>query len=110
MAARRRNRSRVSNEKDDGKGKGNAKQRRNAALTEKGRSPLNVTSEAEETKAGIINKLATHGGSTRATCPWLLLLHEFSAQVLALVWDELLGCAEARLEAAHAAVFKQSTT
>ena len=52
----------------------------------------------EETKADDIKQLAAHGGSTRATCPWLLLLHEFSAQVLVLVWDELLGCAVVRLE------------
>ena len=52
----------------------------------------------EETKADDIKQLAAHGGSTRATCPWLLLLHVFSAQVLVLVWDELLGCAEVRLE------------
>ena len=53
---------------------------------------------AEETKADDIKQLAAHGGSTRATCPWLLLLHVFSAQVLVLVWYELLGCAEVRLE------------
>ena len=52
----------------------------------------------EETKADDIKQLAAHGGSTRATCPWLLLLHVFSAQVLVLVWDELLGCAVVRLE------------
>ena len=52
----------------------------------------------EETKADVIKQLAAHGGSTRATCPWLLLLHVISAQVLVLVWYELLGCAEVRLE------------
>ena len=52
----------------------------------------------EETKADDIKQLAAHGGSTRATCPWLLLLHVISAQVLVLVWYELLGCAEVRLE------------
>ena len=52
----------------------------------------------EETKADDMKQLAAHGGSTRATCPWLLLLHVFSAQVLVLVWDELLGCAVVRLE------------
>ena len=52
----------------------------------------------EETKADVIKPLAAHGGSTRATCPWLLLLHVISAQVLVLVWYELLGCAEVRLE------------
>ena len=83
----------------DGKGeRGNAKHRRIIALTKKQRSAAQCTSVTEETKADDIKQLAAHGGSTRATCPWLLLSHVFSAQVLVLVWYELLGCAAVRLE------------
>ena len=64
------------------KGKGKRETKTKCRANKKERSPLNVTSEAEETEADIRNKLAAHGGSTRATCPRLLLSHEISAQLL----------------------------
>ena len=79
------------------KGKGKRRTLTRCRANKKQRFAAKSTREAEETKADHRNKVAAYGGSTNATCPWLLLSHAFSAQVSVWVWNELLGCAEAAL-------------
>ena len=79
------------------KGKGKRRTQTKCRANKRRRFAAQSTREAEETKADHRNIVAAHGGSTSATCPWLLLSHAFSAQVSVWVWNELLGCAEAGL-------------
>ena len=79
------------------KGKGKRRTLMKCRANKKQRFAAQSTREAEETKADHRNIVAAQGGSTSATCPWLLLSHAVSAQVSVCVWNELLGCAEAEL-------------
>ena len=68
--------------------RGNAKHRRIIALTKKQRSVAQCTSVTEKTKADVIKPLAAHGGSTRATCFWLLLLQGLKSRDLSRISNE----------------------
>ena len=63
------------------KGKGKRRTQTKCRANKRRRFAAQSTREAEETKADHRNKVAAYGGSTNATCPWLLLSHAFSAQV-----------------------------